>query len=55
VVLSANDTIDVLFDQVVAEKAFIVNAILDGGDTDARDKIGQAILKKLKEGKGSLI
>lgn len=47
VVLSANDTIDAMFDQVVAEKAELVEAILDG--KAGRAAIGKALLKKLKE------
>mgnify|MGYP003137313569 CR=1 FL=1 len=54
VVLSAKDTIDSMFDQVVAEKADLIEAMLDGkGQT--RDAIGKALLEKLKTGKGSLI
>ena len=55
VVLSANDTIDVMFDQVVAEKADLVQRILDGETGKTRDAIGKALLKKLKTGLGSMI
>ncbi len=55
VVLSANDTIDALFDQVVAEKADLVQRTLDGQSGTTRDAIGKALLKKLKTGKGSMI
>jgi SNF2 family DNA or RNA helicase len=55
VVLSANDTIDALFDQVVAEKADLVQRTLDGESGTTRDAIGKALLKKLKTGKGSMI
>ena len=55
VVLSANDTIDALFDQVVAEKADLVQRILDGETGKTRDAISKALLKKLKTGKGSMI
>lgn len=55
VVLSANDTIDALFDQVVAEKADLVQRTLDGDSGTTRDAIGKALLKKLKTGKGSMI
>lgn len=50
VVLSANDTIDVLFDQVVAEKADLVQRVLDGESGKTRDEIGKALLEKLNEG-----
>lgn len=49
VILSANNTIDTYFDQVVAEKADIVQRALDG-KTGTRDEIGKALLKKLKNG-----
>ena len=55
VVLSANETIDTLFDQVVAEKADLVQRTLDGQTGTTRDAIGQALLLKLKTGKGSMI
>jgi SWI/SNF-related matrix-associated actin-dependent regulator of chromatin subfamily A-like protein 1 len=55
VVLSANNTIDALFDQVVAEKADLVQRTLDGDSGTTRDAIGKALLKKLKTGKGSMI
>tara|TARA_R110002012_G_scaffold33393_3_gene97848 strand:- start:519 stop:2495 length:1977 start_codon:yes stop_codon:yes gene_type:complete len=50
VVLSANDTIDSMFDQVVAEKADLVDRILDGESGKTRDAIGKALLEKLKNG-----
>lgn len=50
VVLSANDTIDSMFDQVVAEKADLVDRILDGESGKTRDAIGKALLEKLKDG-----
>lgn len=49
VILSANDTIDSYFDQVVAEKADIVERALDG-KMGTRDEIGKALLNKLKNG-----
>jgi len=55
VVLSANDTIDSLFDQVVAEKADLVERILDGGAGKTREAIGVALLNKLSAGKEALI
>lgn len=55
VVLSANDTIDSLFDQVVAEKADLVERILDGGAGKTREAIGMALLNKLSAGKEALI
>ena len=48
VVLSANNTIDAMFDQVVAEKADLVERVLDGKGT-TRDAIGKALLNKMKE------
>ena len=54
VVLSANDTIDMMFDQVVAEKADLVQRVLDGESGTTRDAIGQALLKKLKTGDAKL-
>jgi SNF2 family DNA or RNA helicase len=50
VVLSANDTIDSMFDQVIAEKADLVDRILDGESGKTRDAIGKALLEKLKDG-----
>ncbi len=50
VVLSANDTIDSMFDQVVAEKADLVQRVLDGESGKTRDAIGKALLQKLKDG-----
>ena len=55
VVLSANDTIDSMFDQVVAEKADLVDRILDGETGKTREAIGKALLEKLKTGKGVLL
>ena len=55
VVLSANDTIDVLFDQVVAEKADLVQRVLDGESGKTRDEIGKALLEKLNEGLGVMV
>jgi SWI/SNF-related matrix-associated actin-dependent regulator 1 of chromatin subfamily A len=55
VVLSANDTIDSMFDQVVAEKADLVDRILDGEAGKTREAIGKALLEKLKTGKGVLL
>tara|TARA_R100000900_G_scaffold84_1_gene116 strand:- start:12114 stop:14114 length:2001 start_codon:yes stop_codon:yes gene_type:complete len=55
VVLSANDTIDSMFDQVVAEKADLVDRILDGETGKTREAIGKALLMKLKTGKGVLL
>ena len=49
VILSANNTIDTYFDQVVAEKADIVERALDG-KMGTRDEIGKALLNKLKNG-----
>lgn len=54
VVLSAIDTIDSMFDQVVAEKADLVQRVLDGETGKTRDAIGQALLKKLKTGDAKL-
>jgi len=54
VVLSAIDTIDSMFDQVVAEKADLVQRTLDGEVGKTRDAIGQALLKKLKTGDAKL-
>jgi SNF2 family DNA or RNA helicase len=54
VVLSAIDTIDSMFDQVVAEKADLVQRALDGEVGKTRDAIGQALLKKLKTGDAKL-
>jgi len=50
VVLSAKDTIDSMFDQVVAEKADLVQRVLDGESGKTRDAIGKALLQKLKKG-----
>jgi len=50
VIMSANDTIDSMFDQVVAEKADLVQRILDGESGKTRDAIGKALLEKLKDG-----
>ena len=55
VVLSANHTIDTMFDQVVAEKADIVQRTLDGESGKTRDAIGKALLEKLKIGKVGLV
>ena len=55
VVLSAKDTIDSMFDQVVAEKAHLVDLILDGETGKTRDEIGKVLLNKLKKGKGALL
>jgi SWI/SNF-related matrix-associated actin-dependent regulator of chromatin subfamily A-like protein 1 len=50
VVLSAIDTIDSMFDQVVTEKADLVQRVLDGETGKTREAIGKALLKKLKTG-----
>ena len=50
VVLSAIDTIDSMFDQVVASKADLVQRILDGDSAKTRDQIVKSLLKKLKTG-----
>ena len=50
VILSANDTIDSMFDEVVAEKTDLVQRVLDGETGKTRDAIGKALLKKLKKG-----
>ena len=55
VVLSAMDTIDSMFDQVVAEKADLVQRVLDGETGKTREAIGKALLTKLKTGKGALL
>ena len=55
VVLSANDTIDTMFDQVVAEKADLVQRALDGETGKTRDEIGKALLNKLKSGMGAMV
>jgi len=55
VVLSAKDTIDSMFDQVVADKADLVERILDGETGKTREAIGKALLTKLKKGKGALL
>ena len=55
VVLSANDTIDTMFDQVVAEKADLVQRALDGETGKTRDEIGKALLNKLKSGMGVMV
>jgi SWI/SNF-related matrix-associated actin-dependent regulator 1 of chromatin subfamily A len=55
VVLSAIDTIDSMFDQVVSEKADLVQRVLDGETGKTRDQIGKALLKKLKSGKEAMI
>ena len=55
VVLSAIDTIDSMFDQVVSEKADLVQRVLDGETGKTRDQIGKALLKKLKNGKEAMI
>lgn len=55
VVLSANDTIDVLFDQVVADKADLVDRIIDGSSSKESGDVANELLAKLKEGRGSLI
>tara|TARA_R100000734_G_C3318992_1_gene113967 strand:- start:3549 stop:5513 length:1965 start_codon:yes stop_codon:yes gene_type:complete len=55
VVLSANDTIDTMFDQVVAEKADLVKRALDGETGKTRDEIGKALLNKLKSGMGAMV
>lgn len=54
VVLSAKDTIDSMFDQVVAEKADLVERILDGESGKTRDAIGKSLLKKLKLGEAKI-
>ncbi len=55
VVLSANETIDVLFDQVVADKADLVDRIIDGSPSKESSDVANELLAKLKEGRGSLI
>lgn len=50
VILSANDTIDSMFDEVVAAKAELVKSTLDGKD-GARNAIVNELKKKLKDGK----
>ncbi|MAA64980.1 MAG: hypothetical protein CL581_09430 [Alteromonadaceae bacterium] len=50
VVLSAIDTIDSMFDQVVASKADLVQRILDGDSAKTRNQIVKSLLKKLKTG-----
>lgn len=54
VVLSAKDTIDSMFDQVVAEKADLVDLILDGETGKTRDEIGKILLNKLKNGEAKI-
>ena len=49
VILSAKDTIDTMFDQVVAEKTDLVERILDGKSGLNRDSIGKALIQKLME------
>lgn len=54
VILSANDTIDSMFDQVVADKALIVKSALDGTNGE-RNAIVSKLTKMLKEGKVAMI
>ena len=54
VILSANDTIDTMFDEVVSAKAHIVKKSLDGS-TGQRNDIVKDLVKKLKLGKVSII
>ena len=54
VILSANDTIDSMFDEVVAAKAELVKSTLDGKD-GARNAIVNELKKKLKDGKMVMI
>lgn len=49
VILSAKDTIDTMFDQVVAEKTDLVERVLDGKSGLNRDSIGKALIQKLME------
>ena len=50
VILSANNTIDSMFDEVVTAKAHLVQSTLDGKD-GARNAIVSELTKKLKSGK----
>jgi len=54
VILSAKDTIDTMFDEVVAAKAEIVKQSLDGS-SGWRFAVVKELTKKLKEGKVSII
>jgi SWI/SNF-related matrix-associated actin-dependent regulator 1 of chromatin subfamily A len=54
VILSANNTIDTMFDEVVTAKAEIVQSTLDGKD-GARNAIVSELTKKLKSGKMVMI
>ena len=54
VILSAKDTIDTMFDEVVAAKAGIVKQSLDGS-SGWRFTVVKELTKKLKEGKVSII
>ena len=54
VILSAKDTIDTMFDEVVASKAEIVKKTLDGSNGQ-RNAIVNELKKKLKEGKMVMI
>jgi SWI/SNF-related matrix-associated actin-dependent regulator of chromatin subfamily A-like protein 1 len=54
VILSANDTIDSMFDEVVADKALIVKSALDGTNGE-RNAIVSKLKKMLKEGKVAMI
>ncbi|MBT4407340.1 MAG: DEAD/DEAH box helicase [Euryarchaeota archaeon] len=54
VILSANDTIDSMFDEVVAAKADLVKSALDGKD-GVRNAIVNDLKKKLKMGKAVMV
>jgi len=54
VILSAMNTIDSMFDEVVAAKAELVKSTLDGKD-GARNAIVNELKKKLKDGKMVMI
>ena len=54
VIISAKNTIDSMFDEVVAAKAAIVKQSLDGSSGE-RNAIVKELTKKLKEGKVSII
>ena len=54
VIISANDTIDTMFDEVVASKAELVKKTLDGSNGQ-RNAIVKELTKRLKEGKVSII
>ena len=54
VILSANNTIDSMFDEVVEAKAELVKSTLDGKD-GARNAIVNELKKRLKEGKAVMV